>query len=44
LVVGRGRRADLILVDQELRGRPRVVAALVQGRIVHLGEAERMVA
>jgi len=40
---GRGSRADLILVDGEARGRPRVVAALVRGRIVHLGEAERMV-
>jgi len=41
--IDRGRRADLILVDGAARGRPRVVAALVRGRIVHLGEAERMV-
>jgi hypothetical protein len=36
-------RADLVLVDAAPSGRPRVVAALVAGRIVHLTQAERIV-
>jgi len=40
-VIACGRRADLILVDA--RGaRPRVVATMVAGRIVHLIEADRI--
>ncbi len=40
-IIAEGRRADLILVDP--RGeRPRVVASIVAGRIVHLTEAERI--
>jgi alpha-D-ribose 1-methylphosphonate 5-triphosphate diphosphatase len=41
--IARGRRADLILVDARAE-RPRVVATIVAGRIVHLVEAERMFA
>jgi alpha-D-ribose 1-methylphosphonate 5-triphosphate diphosphatase len=37
-----GRRADLILVDPAAAGRPRIVAVLVAGRIVHLTEAGRL--
>jgi alpha-D-ribose 1-methylphosphonate 5-triphosphate diphosphatase len=37
-----GLRADLVLVDPALPGRPRVVAVLVAGRIVHLTEAGRL--
>ena len=38
-----GLRADLILVDPAVPGRPRVVAVMVAGRIVHLTEAARLV-
>ena len=38
-----GMRADLVLVDAAPSRRPRVVAALVAGRIVHLTQAERIV-
>jgi alpha-D-ribose 1-methylphosphonate 5-triphosphate diphosphatase len=39
-----GLRGDLILVDAEATGRPRVVAVLVAGRIVHLTEPDRLAA
>ena len=41
-IIAGGRRADLILVDTQ-DARPRVVATIVAGRIVHLVEAERFV-
>jgi alpha-D-ribose 1-methylphosphonate 5-triphosphate diphosphatase len=37
-----GQRADLILVDPTIPGRPRIVAVLVAGRVVHLTEAWRL--
>jgi alpha-D-ribose 1-methylphosphonate 5-triphosphate diphosphatase len=37
-----GQRADLILVDAEAAGPPRLVAVLVAGRIVHLVEPGRI--
>jgi alpha-D-ribose 1-methylphosphonate 5-triphosphate diphosphatase len=37
-----GLRADLILVDPAVPDRPRIVAVLVAGRIVHLTEAWRI--
>ena len=37
-----GLRADLILVDPAIAGRPRIVAVLVAGRVVHLTEAWRI--
>jgi alpha-D-ribose 1-methylphosphonate 5-triphosphate diphosphatase len=40
--IERGMRADLVLVDPQMAGRPRVVAVLVGGRIVHLCETGRM--
>ena len=40
-VIAQRRRADLILVDAR-EERPRVVATIVAGRIVHLAEAERI--
>jgi alpha-D-ribose 1-methylphosphonate 5-triphosphate diphosphatase len=40
--VASAMRADLVLIDASAPGRPRVVAALVAGRIVHLTEAERI--
>jgi alpha-D-ribose 1-methylphosphonate 5-triphosphate diphosphatase len=40
--IGRGQRADLILVDAAIPRRPRVVAVLSAGRIVHIVEPERI--
>jgi alpha-D-ribose 1-methylphosphonate 5-triphosphate diphosphatase len=40
--IARGRRADLILVDTQEQ-RPRVVATIVAGRVVHLNDADRIV-
>jgi len=37
-----GQRADLILVDAGIANRPRVVAVLVAGRLVHLVEPDRL--
>jgi len=37
-----GLRADLILVDPAIPGRPRIVGVLVAGRVVHLTEAWRV--
>ncbi len=39
--IAKGRRADLILVEAQDE-RPRVVATIVAGRIVHLTEADRI--
>lgn len=38
-----GRRADIILVDDETPLRPRVVAVIAAGRLVHLTDAERLI-
>jgi alpha-D-ribose 1-methylphosphonate 5-triphosphate diphosphatase len=38
-----GRRADIILVDDENPLRPRVVAVIVAGRLVHVADAARLV-
>jgi alpha-D-ribose 1-methylphosphonate 5-triphosphate diphosphatase len=35
-----GQRADLIVVDASEQDRPRVVATIVAGRIVHLAQAD----
>jgi alpha-D-ribose 1-methylphosphonate 5-triphosphate diphosphatase len=37
-----GLRGDIILVDPAIPGRPRIVAVLVAGRVVHLTEAWRI--
>jgi alpha-D-ribose 1-methylphosphonate 5-triphosphate diphosphatase len=42
--IARGRRADLIIVDASAGGQPRVVATIVAGRVVHLAQAEIIVA
>jgi alpha-D-ribose 1-methylphosphonate 5-triphosphate diphosphatase len=41
--IEQGLRADLVLIDAAPGFRPRVIAALVGGRIVHLTEPERIV-
>lgn len=38
-----GLRADLVIVDAASRRKPRVVATLVEGHLVHLTEPERLV-
>jgi alpha-D-ribose 1-methylphosphonate 5-triphosphate diphosphatase len=41
-VLGAGHRADLILVDDEKPLRPRIVAVISAGRLVHLTDASRL--
>jgi alpha-D-ribose 1-methylphosphonate 5-triphosphate diphosphatase len=42
-VVAQGRRADIILVDDEVPLRPRIVAVIAAGRLVHLTDARRLI-
>jgi alpha-D-ribose 1-methylphosphonate 5-triphosphate diphosphatase len=42
-VLAEGRRADIILVDDEVPLRPRVVAVIAAGRLVHLTDATRLI-
>ncbi|MGM4907987.1 alpha-D-ribose 1-methylphosphonate 5-triphosphate diphosphatase [Tardiphaga sp. 866_E4_N2_1] len=37
-----GRRADLLLVDDSIAMRPRIVAVIAQGKLVHLTDATRL--
>lgn len=41
-ILAEGYRADIILVDDEVPLRPRVVAVIAAGRLVHLTEASRL--
>lgn len=41
-VLASGRRADIILVDAAETLRPRVIGVIAGGKLVHLGEAERL--
>src|SRR5258707_14534004 len=41
-VIAEGKRADLILVDDEIPMLPRIVAVIVAGRLVHLTVASRL--
>lgn len=43
-VLAPGRRADIVLVDASVASRPRVVAVIAGGRLVHLTEASRLAA
>jgi alpha-D-ribose 1-methylphosphonate 5-triphosphate diphosphatase len=42
-VLAEGFRADIILVDDELPLRPRIVAVIAAGRLVHLNDASRLI-
>ena len=42
-MLAEGHRADLLLVDEALALRPRIVAVIAAGRLVYLTEAERLV-
>jgi alpha-D-ribose 1-methylphosphonate 5-triphosphate diphosphatase len=39
-----GRRADILLVDDTIPLRPRIVAVIAAGRLVHLADADRIAA
>jgi alpha-D-ribose 1-methylphosphonate 5-triphosphate diphosphatase len=40
--IAKGARADLLLVDDKVPARPRVVAVIAAGRLVHLNGTERL--
>jgi alpha-D-ribose 1-methylphosphonate 5-triphosphate diphosphatase len=42
-VLAAGYRADIILVDDEVPLRPRIVAVIAAGRLVHLADAYRLI-
>jgi alpha-D-ribose 1-methylphosphonate 5-triphosphate diphosphatase len=42
-VLAEGRRADVILVDDKMPLRPRIVAVIAAGRLVHLSDAGRLI-
>jgi alpha-D-ribose 1-methylphosphonate 5-triphosphate diphosphatase len=42
--LGNGRRADILLVDDAAPQRPRIVAVIAAGRLVHLADADRIAA
>ena len=42
-VLAEGQRADIILVDDKVPLRPRIVAVIAAGRLVHLTDASRLV-
>ncbi|MGP9810550.1 alpha-D-ribose 1-methylphosphonate 5-triphosphate diphosphatase [Rhodopseudomonas sp. NSM] len=42
-VLAAGKRADILIVDDRIALRPRLVAAIAGGRLVHLDEPERFV-
>ena len=42
-VLAEGNRADIILVDDEVPLRPRIVAVIAAGRLVHLTDASRLI-
>ncbi|MCC8977125.1 alpha-D-ribose 1-methylphosphonate 5-triphosphate diphosphatase, partial [Bradyrhizobium sp. Cham227] len=42
-VLAAGRRADIIVVDDKVPLRPRIVAVIAAGRLVHLADASCLV-
>ena len=42
-ILAAGYRADIILVDDEVPMRPRIVAVIAAGRLVHLTDASRLI-
>ncbi|MES2193424.1 MAG: alpha-D-ribose 1-methylphosphonate 5-triphosphate diphosphatase [Pseudomonadota bacterium] len=42
-VLAEGRRADVILVDDRVPLRPRIVGVIAAGRLVHLTDADRLI-
>ena len=42
-VLAAGRRADIILVDDNVPLRPRIIGVIAAGRLVHLTDVDRLV-
>jgi alpha-D-ribose 1-methylphosphonate 5-triphosphate diphosphatase len=42
-IISEGSRADIILVDDEIPTRPRIVSVIAAGRLVHLTDASRLI-
>jgi alpha-D-ribose 1-methylphosphonate 5-triphosphate diphosphatase len=42
-VLAAGYRADIVLVDDDVAMRPRIVAVIAAGRLVHLADASRLI-
>ena len=42
-VLAEGQRADIILIDDRVPLRPRIVAVIAAGRLVHLTDTSRLV-
>jgi alpha-D-ribose 1-methylphosphonate 5-triphosphate diphosphatase len=42
-VLAEGRRADIVMVDDEVPLRPRIVGVIAGGRLVHLTDANRLI-
>jgi alpha-D-ribose 1-methylphosphonate 5-triphosphate diphosphatase len=42
-ILAKGHRADIVLVDDALPTRPRIVAVIAAGRLVHLTDASRLI-
>ena len=42
-ILAEGRHADVILVNDEVPLRPRIVGVIAAGRLVHLTEADRLI-
>jgi alpha-D-ribose 1-methylphosphonate 5-triphosphate diphosphatase len=42
-ILGEGHRADIILVDDKVQLRPRVVAVICAGRLVQLADSGRLI-
>jgi alpha-D-ribose 1-methylphosphonate 5-triphosphate diphosphatase len=40
--IAEGRRADVLLIDDSVAMRPRIVAVIAQGKLVHLTDATRL--
>jgi len=41
-IIAEGQRADILLVDDDMPLRPRIVAVVVAGRLIHLTAADRL--
>jgi alpha-D-ribose 1-methylphosphonate 5-triphosphate diphosphatase len=42
-ILAQGYRADIVLVDDDVPLRPRIVAVIAAGRLVHLIDANRLI-
>jgi alpha-D-ribose 1-methylphosphonate 5-triphosphate diphosphatase len=42
-VLAKGHRADILLVDDRIATRPRIVAVIAAGRLVYFTDADRLI-